>query len=71
MIDEPERHPNRAERRRMEHQKNRAYTKKGNTRVILRDDQGKLWNIPTKVNSKIHKIAQHNVKKMKRGARGE
>lgn len=56
---------NRAQRRHMKG-KNRLYTKKGYTRVIRRDDQGHLWNIPTKKDSRIHKIAQHNVKKMHR-----
>lgn len=50
--------------------KNRGFTKKGNTRVIRRDENGQIWNIPTKKGSRIHGLAQHNVKKMHRKKKG-
>lgn len=57
---------NRKQRRKAEHRKNRQFTKKGFTRVIKREDNGQMWNIPTRQGSRMHNIAKHSVKKMHR-----
>ncbi len=57
-------HMSRKQRRRKV--KNRDFTKKGFTRVVRRDDNGQVHNIPTRKGSRIHNLAKHNVKKIRR-----